>query len=417
MYAHADANSFYASCEQVFAPKLKGKPVIVLSNNDGCVIARSAEAKPLIPMGAPIHQWQQVVEQHHIHVYSANFALYGDLSARVMSTLNRFTRRMEVYSVDEAFLDFSAVAPEAFTSYAQEIRQTVRQWVGIPVSIGVAGTKTLAKLANKASKKGNAGVLALQTEAAIDAWLSQTAVEDIWGIGPAHTRVLRGHNIYTALELKQASERWVKQHLHLPGLRTVLELRGISCIPMEEAPAPKQQIAVTRSFGRVVETLAELKEAVAFYCIRAGEKLREQQSLAGVLSVFIATNPFQPEKPQYSRSCVVHLSAPTNQTNELIASAFGALRQLYRAGYQYHRAGVFLQELVPDTHRQLHLFASNEGLAERQEIAETIDRINQRFGHETIWYAAAGMTPGWKMRQEHRSPRYTTHLEELPLVR
>jgi DNA polymerase V len=416
MYAHADANSFYASCEQVFAPALKGKPVIVLSNNDGCVIARSAQAKPFIPMGAPIHQWQEVVEKHQIQVFSANFSLYGDLSARVMSTLGRFTHRMEVYSVDEAFLDFSAVAPDALVDYALEVNHTVKQWIGIPVSIGVAGTKTLAKLANKAAKQGAAGVLALQTEAEIDAWLDRVAVEDVWGIGPVHSTFLHAHQIDTALQLKHAPERWIKQHLHLPGLRTVLELRGISCIPMEEAPAPKQQIAVTRSFGRNVDTLAELKEAVAFYCMRAGEKLREQHALVSVLTVFIATNPFQPDKPQYSRSCVVHLSAPTNDTGELIAAAFGGLQQLYREGFGYHRAGVFLQEFAPDSHRQLRLFAPNEGFAQQQAIGELVDRINKRFGHETIWYAAAGRSPGWKMRQEHRSPRYTTRIDELPLV-
>ena len=417
MYAHADANSFYASVEQVFAPALKGKPVIVLSNNDGCVIARSSQAKPLIPMGAPIHLWQHVVEQHQIHVFSANFSLYGDFSARIMSIMGRFTARLEVYSVDEAFLDFSAVAPESLIDYALEIKRTVKQWVGIPVSIGVAGTKTLAKLANRAAKKGNEGVLALQTEEEIDAWLAQVAVEEVWGIGPAHSAFLHAHKINTALQLKHAPERWIKQHLHLPGVRTVLELRGISCLPLEEAPQPKKQIAVTRSFGRVIESLAELQEMVAFYVTRAAEKLREQHSLVSLLTVFIATNPFQPEKPQYTRSCAIRLCAPTNDTRELIAAALGGLRQLYKPGYQYHRAGTFLQELVPDTHRQLHLFAPNEGLARRQTVVQVVDSINQRFGRETIWYAAAGRTPGWKMRQEHRSPRYTTCLDELPLVR
>jgi len=413
-YAHADANSFYASCEQVFSPALKGKPVIVLSNNDGCVIARSSQAKSLIPMGAPIHLWKQVVAEHHIHVFSANFALYGDLSARIMSVMGRFTARLEVYSVDEAFLDFSAVAPESYTTYAQEIRQTVKQWVGIPISLGVAGTKTLAKLANKAAKKGQEGVLAFQSDEEIDSWLAEVAVEDVWGIGPAHTAFLKKHKITTALHLKYAPEQWIKQHLHLPGYRTVLELRGISCLPLDEAPQPKKQIAVTRSFGRCIEELSDLKETVAFYVTRAAEKLRTQHSLVSILSVFIATNPFQPEKPQYSRSCAIHLSSPTNDTRELIGAALGGLQRLFREGFQYHRAGVFLQELVPDTYRQLHLFSPNEGMARTQTLAEVVDSINMRFGRETIWYAAAGRTPGWKMRQEHRSPRYTTNLAELP---
>lgn len=418
MYALADCNNFYASCECLFAPQLKNKPVLVLSNNDGCVIARSNEVKALgIPMGAPIHQWQQVVEQHHIQVFSANFALYGNLSARVMSTLGRFTDQLEVYSIDEAWLDFTAVAPASYTAYAQEIRQTVGNWIGIPISIGVAGTKTLAKVANKAAKKGNEGVLALQTEQEIDPWLATLPVEDVWGIGPRHAEFLHTHKIYTAFQLKHTPERWIKQHLHLPGLRTVLELRGISCLPLDEAPQPRKQIAVTRSFGHAVEALAELKEAMAFYVSRAAEKLREQHSLASVLCVFIQTNSFRPEQPQYHRSGVIHLPAPTNDTGELIGSALRGVERLYRPGFQYHKAGVFLQELVPDTYRQLRLFASTEGMVHTQTVVEVIDAINRKFGRETIRYAATGKTPGWKMKQAHKSPHYTTSLDELPLVR
>lgn len=367
-------------------------------------------------MGAPIHQWRHVVEQHHIQVFSANFALYGNLSARVMTTLGRFSNRLEVYSIDEAWLDFSAVAPEAYVSYAQEIKQTVGAWIGIPISIGVAGTKTLAKVANKAAKKGREGVMALQTEAEIDTWLASLPVEDVWGIGPRHAEFLHAHNIHTALQLKRAPERWIKQHLHLPGLRTVLELRGISCLPLDEAPQPKKQIAVTRSFGHPVETLGELKESVAFYVSRAAEKLREQHSLVSILCVFIQTNPFQPTQPQYHRSGVIHLAAPTNDTGELIAAALRGVERLYRSGYQYHKAGVFLQELVPDTYRQLRLFAPAEDRRHTQTVVEVVDAINERFGSETIRYAATGKERGWKMRQEHRSPGYTTNLAELPLV-
>jgi DNA polymerase V len=368
-------------------------------------------------MGAPIHQWQHVIEQHHIQVFSANFALYGELSARFMSTLARFTHRMEVYSVDEAFLDFSAVAPESYTAYAKEIKQTVFKWIGIPVSIGVGATKTLAKIANKAAKRGNEGVLALQTEAEIDSWLATLDVQDVWGIGARHAEFLKSHHIHTALQLKQAPERWIKQHLHLPGLRTVLELRGISCLPLEEAPQPKKQIACTRSFGRVVESLADLKESVAFYISRAAEKLREQHSLVSPLCVFIQTNPFQPEKPQYARSCTIRLPAPTNDTSELIGSALRAVEKLYLPGFEYHRAGVFLQELVPDTYRQLRLFTPTEPITHPQTVVEVVDGINQRFGRETIRYAATGRERGWRMKQEHRSPHYTTNLTDIPHVK
>ncbi len=416
-YALVDCNNFYCSCERRFAPHLKDKPVLVLSNNDGCVIARSNEVKALgIPMGAPIHHWMKVVKAHQIQVFSANFSLYGSLSSRVMSVLDTFTSRMEVYSVDEAFLDFTAVAPASYTDYAQEIRRTVKQWVGIPVSIGVGATKTLAKIANKAAKKGKEGVLAFQTEAEIDSWLATLDVQDVWGIGPRHAEFLHLHRIHTALQLKHAPERWIKQHLHLPGLRTVLELRGISCLPMEEVPQPKKQIACTRSFGRVVESLSALKESVAFYISRAAEKLREQHSLTSILCVFIQTNPFATEQPQYSRSCTIRLAAPTNDTSELIGSALRAVEKLYMPGFQYHRAGVFLQDLVQDTYRQLRLFTPTETLARPQTVVEVVDAINQRFGRETIRYAATGRERGWKMRQEHRSPHYTTNLEELPQV-
>jgi DNA polymerase V len=280
----------------------------------------------------------------------------------------------------------------------------------------VGATKTLAKIANKAAKKGNEGVLAFQTEAEIDSWLATLDVQEVWGIGPRHAEFLHRHHIHTALQLKHAPERWIKQHLHLPGLRTVLELRGISCLPMEEVPQPKKQIACTRSFGRVVEALADLKESVAFYVSRAAEKLREQHSLASILCVYIQTNPFATEKPQYSRSCTIRLAAPTNDTSELIGSALRAVEKLYLPGYQYHRAGVFLQELVQDTYRQLRLFTPTETLARPKTVVEVVDAINQRFGRETIRYAATGRERGWKMRQEHRSPHYTTNLEELPQV-
>lgn len=416
-YALADCNNFYASCERVFAPHLKNKPVLVLSNNDGCVIARSNEVRALgIPMGAPIHQWQPFVEQHHIQVFSANFALYGELSSRVMTILGQFTHRLEVASIDEAWLDFTAVPPDAYLSYAAEIRQTVGKWTEIPLSLGVGVTKTLAKVANKVAKKTPAGVLALLDEREIDERLAKMEVEDVWGIGPRHAEFLHVHKIHTALALKHAPDRWIKQHLHVTGLRTVLELRGISCLPLDEAPQPKKQIAVTRSFGHVVESLTELKEAIAFYVTRAAEKLRHQHSLVSVLGAFIATNPFQPEQPQYARSCTIHLAAPTNDTSELLGAALGGVERLYRAGLQYHRAGVFLQDVVSDTYRQLRLFAPPEALVRPQTVVEVVDAINHRFGRETIRYAATGKHSGWKMRQEHKSPSYTTRLEELLVI-
>jgi DNA polymerase V len=292
LFALIDCNNFYVSCERLFQPMLHGKPVVVLSNNDGCVIARSDEAKALgIPMGLPAFKLADLVKAHTIEVYSSNYTLYGDLSARVMTTLTQWTPEVEVYSIDEAFLQFSPLPPDALTAYGQSMRATIQQWTGIPVSIGIGPTKTLAKLANRLAKRSPEanGAVILTSPLEVEATLAQTPIEDIWGIGPGYARRLKVHEITTALQLRNMTDRWVRQELGIVGLRLVWELRGISCLPLALCPPPKQSLMVSRSFGRPITMLTEMREAVATYMTRAAEKLRRHHVAAGVLTVFLIT--------------------------------------------------------------------------------------------------------------------------------
>lgn len=300
IFALVDCNNFYVSCERVFNPKLRGKPVIVLSNNDGCAVARSEEAKSIgVPMGAPVFMYQDLFRRHKVEMLSSNYTLYGDMSHRVMSTLSRFTPSMENYSIDEAFLDLSGFDHTNLTEYAKEIQATVKRWTGIPVSIGIAPSKTLAKIANKLAKKNPMckGVLDITNHPRLDDFLQSINLEDVWGVGRQYTKLLMRNRILTALDLKNASDFWVKKHMTIVGLRMVLELRGISCIELDELNEPKQEIIRSRSFGKSVTDLQELKEAVAFHTTRAAEKLREQHSIASYISAFIETNRFKIDEP------------------------------------------------------------------------------------------------------------------------
>jgi len=377
LFALIDCNDFYVSCERLFQPTLQGKPVVVLSNNDGCVIARSDEAKALgIPMGLPAFQLAARIKEHPIEVYSSNYTLYGDLSARVMTTLTQWTPAVEVYSIDEAFLTFSALPREALTAYGQTIRTTIQQWTGMPVSIGLGATKTLAKLANRLAKRSAEaqGVVALTSPREIEAVLAQTPIEHLWGIGPGYTRRLKAHEITTALQLRDVNDRWIRQHLGIVGLRIVWELRGIACLPLELCPPPKQSLMVSRSFGRPITTLTEMREAVATYTTRAAEKLRRHQVAARVLTVFLTTNRFADE-PQYSNSVTIPLPVATQDTAELIRYALRGVEQIFRAGYRYKKAGVILTVLVPAHQVQMHLFDDQDRERSCQLMA-AIDAIN-----------------------------------------
>lgn len=416
-YLMVDCNNFYASCERVFDPSLEGKPVIVLSNNDGCVIARSNEAKALgIAMGEPAYKREDFYARSGVRVLSSNYALYGDMSARVMRTLGLFSAEAEVYSIDECFLRLKGLDSRSLVDTAREIRATVKKWTGIPVGVGIARTKTLAKVANRLAKKGD-GVRLLEDEEDIDQFLHATEPGDVWGIGRRSARFLAACGVRTALDLKRRPDDWVRRQLTVTGLRTVLELRQIPCIALEDAPPPARSLVCSRSFGTRVESLTSLEEAVSAYVQRAAEKLRRKGLVAGAVQVFLETNRFQPG-PQYSASRGRALPAPTADTLVLHGPALQILREIHKPGYRYQKAGVILLDLAPAGQRQLSfLEPRGEDKARRDALMRVMDRVNTMHGRGTLALAASGLgRKEWHMRQERRSPRYTTSWAELPVV-
>lgn len=416
LFALVDCNNFYASCERLFRPELVGKPVVVLSNNDGCVIARSAEAKALgIPMAAPAYQWEQRFRAAGVAVFSSNYALYGDLSARIMSTLESLAPRVEVYSIDEAFLDLTGVAdPQAL---CREIRARVQRWVGIPVSIGIARTKTLAKLANGVAKKQpqHGGVFHLERSPAAEALLQATEVGDVWGIGPRHSQRLWARGVRTALDFVRLPRTWVRRELSVVGLCTQLELSGVSCLSLTRAAAPHKSLLCSRSFGQLVSELAHLREAVTSYAVRATEKLRREGAEASSVQVFLATPRHRENLPQHNGLATVALGAATAHTPLIIEAALRALDQCFRSGFEYQKAGVMLLGLAPASSRQLSLLDLSPEERERQRgLMSALDAVNRRFGRGTLRYAiTTAPDRPWHMRQRRRSPRYTTNWEEL----
>ena len=416
-YLMVDCNNFYASCERVFDPSLEGRPVVVLSNNDGCVIARSNEAKALgIAMGEPAYKREDFFAGNGVRVLSSNYALYGDMSARVMRTLGLFSAEAEVYSIDECFLRLKGLDSRSLVDTAREIRATVKKWTGIPVGVGIARTKTLAKVANRLAKKGD-GVRLLEDEDDIDRVLQGTEPGDVWGIGRRSARFLAACGVRTALDLRRRPDDWVRRNLTVTGLRTVLELRQIPCIALEDAPPPARSLVCSRSFGTRVESLTSLEEAVSAYVQRAAEKLRRKGLVAGAVQVFLETNRFQPG-PQYSASRGRALPAPTADTLVLHGPALQILREIHKPGYRYQKAGVILLDLAPAGQRQLSfLEPSGEDKARRDALMRVMDRVNTMHGRGALTLAASGLgKKEWHMRQERRSPRYTTSWAELPVV-
>jgi len=410
-FALVDCNNFYCSCERVFNPKLIGVPVVVLSNNDGCVIARSEEAKKLgIKMGTPVFLNEELFTKNGIQIFSSNYALYGDMSARVMKTLLTMVQHMEVYSIDESFL---ALETSQGASFAKELRSRVRQWTGIPVSVGIGTTKTLAKIANRYAKKHPdcQGVFDL-TIVDADEILSTIECEDIWGIGSRTAAKLKKANIKTALDLKRADVPWIRNKLGVVGERMVRELNGISCLELEELPPLKKGIASARSFGHQVESLDEMAEALATYIARIGEKLRNQKLLASRMSVFVETNYFKPEQPQYESSAQGTFLNPTNQTSELIAKGLDLLRMIYRTGFKYKKTGAFVTHLVDEAQVQMTLF-EHQNQGHRIALQKAVDVLNKRLGRNVVRYGSMGVDEAWGMRQERKSCRYTTCWNEL----
>lgn len=422
MKAIVDCNSFYAACERLFKPSLHGKPVVVLSNNDGCIVSRTDEAKALgIEMAGPYFQHKKEIEENNVAVFSSNYHLYGDMSRRVMDTLRMLAPQVEVYSVDESFLDLEGIDQTNLYEYALFLKHTTEQWTGIPVSIGVAPSKVLSKLANKLAKKdkvGTKGVMILQTpEQQMDA-LMKTPVEDIWGVGSAGAGKLRLFNINTAWDLRNMSEEWARKNLGgVVGVRLVKELKGIPCIEMKDSRTVKKMIATTRMFGKPVYELKELKEAVTSYVARAAEKLRRQNGAALEMSVFVVVSNYNGlhYKP-YARSAYTTLPVATALTNVLIHHAGEMTAALYREGCKYIKAGVVLSKIVPANNIQFNLFSPPENI-QAQQLMRTIDNINFSMRQDILKFAANGTSKNWKMRQEMRSNRFTTRWEELCVVK
>ena len=423
MKAIVDCNSFYASCERLFKPSLRNKPVVVLSNNDGCIVSRTDEAKALgIRMAGPYYQNKEEILKNNVAVFSSNYHLYGDLSKRVMDTLRLLAPVVEVYSVDESFLDLTGIDEEKLYDYSIFVKQTTELWTGIPVSVGVAPTKVLSKVANRLAKKdkiGTKGVMVLQTPEQQMEALERTAVEDIWGVGGANSKKLRMFNINTAWDLRNMSEEWVRKNLGgIVGVRLVKELNGMPCIEMKDPLTTKKMIATTRMFGKPVYELNELKEAVATYIARAAEKLRRQNSAAGSVSVFVVNSDnrnYGHYEPSY-RSTYILLSAATSLTNVLIAQVMPLVDALYNKGSKYIKAGIVLGNIVPSDMIQFSLFEPPES-ANAKKLMKVIDNINFSMCNDILKFASSGTKRNWKMRQEMRSQRFTTKWDELCLVK
>jgi DNA polymerase V len=414
LFALVDCNNFYASCERVFNPKLIGQPVVILSNNDGCVVARSNEAKALgIPMGAPFFQHADMFKKNNVIVLSSNYSLYGQMSQRVMQTLEQFTPELEIYSIDEAFLGIEA--SPSLNAFARQIKQTTYQWTGIPVSIGIAPTKTLAKVANRYAKKNvpQEGFFILDNDILKEKILRDLAVKDVWGIGLQISTLLYRNGIRTAWELACMDDYWVKKNLSVVGLRTVWELRGISCLSLEEAPPPKKSIVCSRSFGKEVHTETDLAEALSSYVASAAERLRSQESLASFLEVFLNTSRFKDEK-YYSNCIHITLSIPSDYTPTLIQHAKLGLSKIYRNGFAYKKVGIMLGGIVSNRAVQQDLFLQRNELNIKQRILmQLMDKTNAKYGKDTLKLAAQGITQGWKMKRNRCTSHFTTSWEDL----
>lgn len=417
MVALIDCNNFFASCERVFRPDLKDVPIVVLSNNDGCVIARSNEAKALgIQMGAPAFLNQELFNKHQVQVFSSNFALYGDMSARVMTILATFSVKMEIYSIDEAFLDFDGFDAKKLQEISEDIRKTILKSTGIPVSIGFAQTKALAKIANRIAKKfpeRTRGVYLIDNEEKRIKALKWLKVDDIWGIGRQHAKKLRYMGISTAWDFSQLSDQWVKKNLTIVGLRLKRELLGERMMALEDAQT-KQSIATTRSFERMYRDFSELSERIVTFAVSCAEKLRKQQCHCNAVMVFLHTNYFREDLPQYAKNLVVKLPFPTNSSTEIAKFAKQGLQQIFQEGYQYKKAGVILMDIHPENPCQQGLFENSN--PKHKQLMKAIDRINADFGPHKIALAAQDPSRRWKMNQEKLSPRYTTKLEEIITV-
>ena len=414
MFALVDCNNFYASCERVFNPSLRNKPIVVLSNNDGCVIARSNEAKALgVPMGAPAFKYKKLFEENKIHVFSSNYALYGDMSSRVMSILSNYTPEIEIYSIDEAFLKLTGFEKFDLTAYCQKINYRVTKSTGIPICIGVAPTKSLAKVANKVAKKfqeKTGGVYVIDTDEKRIKALKWLAVGDVWGIGRQLSKKLMQLGIKNAYQFTQLSDEWVRKNLSVVELRLKMDLEGKPTIVLEDVKR-KKSIATTRTFDTNYLELSKIQERVSTFAITCAEKLRKQHSSCNSILVFIQTNGFRADTPQYNKSIVVKTDYPTNSSIDIVRLAVKGLNAIYKEGYSYKKAGVIVMDVTPENQHQLNLFVTAN--PKHTILMAIMDKLNKVIGQKKLKLACQDLGRTWKMNQEKLTPRYTTRIEEI----
>ena len=416
--ALVDCNSFYVSCERLFNPSIIKKPVVVLSSNDGCVISRSTEAKTLgIKMGEPYFKVEKIVKRNDVKVFSSNYSLYGDISRRVMKTLGQFSPQMEIYSIDEAFLNLSSIKDENLLEYGNKIRKTVLKWTGIPTSIGIATTKTLSKAANHIAKEEKTGVINFINSQQIDKLLAGIKINDVWGIGRQLTKFYIKNGIDTAYQLKNISNSWIKKSTNVFGSRTAMELRGISCISLEIHQEKRKNCCVSRSFGKKVTELEALKESITTHCLNAAEKIRIDNQTVKKITVFIRTSPFQKDKNYYANVKDIDLPIRTNDSIELIKQALIALKYIYKKGYRYQKTGIIFSGLRDVSIYKKNLFSTISSEEKRIRLMKAIDYTNAKYGRNSLSIAQAGLNKGWNIKKQHSSKIDTASFELLPIIR
>jgi len=414
--ALVDCNSFYVSCERLFNPKIRNKPVIVLSSNDGCIISRSTEAKALgIKMGEPYFKAKDIILKNNVYVFSSNYSLYGDLSRRIMRTLKRFNTELEIYSIDEAFLDLSNFPDNEIEDVGKEIRNIVLKWTGIPTSIGIAKTKTLSKIANHVAKKKQSGVTSLIGIKNIDPILEKVDINDVWGVGKQLTKFYHQNGIYNAKQLKNISNTWIKKSSNVLSSKTAMELRGIPCMPLEIKSSKRKSCVVSRSFGTRVENFQELQEAIASYCLNGSEKIRSESLVAKSITISVRTSPFQNKEVYYSNSKTIDFPIATSNSIEIVKTALIALNEIFINGYRYQKAGIQLSGLISSDGSK-NLFSSEKD-EKINTLMKSIDNTNYRYGRSTLSLASAGVNKRWNIRRDHSSKIDTADFHSLPIIK
>jgi len=409
-----DCNSFYVSCERLFNPKIQNMPVVVLSNNDGCVISRSTEAKKIgIKMGEPYFKVKELAKKNNVQIFSSNYALYGDLSRRVMKVLRGFSDKIEIYSIDEAFIDLTHIKNNQVEEYGKKIRERVLKWTGIPTSVGISNTKTLSKVANHIAKKEKVGVIYLKEN--IDNVLKNFDISNIWGVGKQLSKLYIKNGINNAYELKNISNTWVKKSTNVLGAKTVMELRGIPCIDLETEKTKRKSCCVSRSFGKKVVSLEKLRESITTHCLNAAEKIRMDKQTTRAVTVFIRTSPFDKNRKYYSNSITIELPVSTDNSLEIVKTSINGLKRIFKYGYYYQKAGIILSKLKDASEKELNLLTP---ILENKSktLMKAIDFTNARYGRNAISVAQAGINKDWKMRREHSSLIDTASFDFLPKI-